>query len=78
MKDLISIIIPAYNIENEIERCVNSVLAQTYSNIEVIIVNEVTGNHIRETSKLKMFQVRLKEMLSPDYYRIREILRRKK
>ena len=40
MKDLISIIIHAYNIENEIERCVNSVLAQTYSNIEVIIVND--------------------------------------
>lgn len=36
----ISVIIPAYNIEKEIERCVNSVLAQSVYNIEVIIVND--------------------------------------
>lgn len=40
MSDKISIVIPAYNIEKVIERCVNSVLAQTYSNIEVVIVND--------------------------------------
>ncbi len=36
----ISIIIPVYNSEKTIVRCVNSVCAQTYENIEVILVND--------------------------------------
>lgn len=40
MNDKISIIIPAYNIENEITRCVESILGQTYHNIEIILVND--------------------------------------
>ncbi len=41
MKDeLISVIIPVYNGEKYIEKCVKSVISQTYSNIEIIIVND--------------------------------------
>ncbi len=36
----ISIIVPVYNIESYIERCLNSIIRQTYTNIEVIIVND--------------------------------------
>lgn len=35
-----SVIIPAYNAENTIERCLDSVLAQTYSDFECIVVND--------------------------------------
>lgn len=37
---LISVIIPAYNVENYIKDCLNSILNQSYSNIEVIIVDD--------------------------------------
>ena len=40
MNKLLSIIIPVYNGEKYIEKCLDSVLSQTYSNIEVIIIND--------------------------------------
>ena len=39
-KNMISIIIPIYNAENHLRKCVDSVLAQTYTNLEIILVND--------------------------------------
>lgn len=38
--DLVSIIIPVYNVENLIERCIKSLINQTYNNTEIILVND--------------------------------------
>jgi len=38
MGDLISVIIPVYNAERTLERCIDSVLAQSHQNLEVICV----------------------------------------
>ena len=40
MKDLISVIIPVYNGENDIKKCIDSVINQTYKNLEIIIIND--------------------------------------
>ena len=37
---IVSIIIPIYNVENYIERCIKSVMQQTYSHIECILVDD--------------------------------------
>lgn len=39
-KNLVSIIIPAYNLEKHLFKCLNSVISQTYKNLEIIIVND--------------------------------------
>lgn len=38
--DLISFIVPVFNTEIYLERCINSIVVQDYKNIEVIIVND--------------------------------------
>ena len=39
-EDLISVIVPIYNIEDYVETCVNSILKQTYKNIEILLIDD--------------------------------------
>ena len=39
-KKLVSVIVPAYNVENFIDKCLVSILSQTYKDIEVIVVDD--------------------------------------
>lgn len=50
---LISIIVPVYNGEKYIEKCINSILNQTYTNLELIIIND--GSNDNTEKKIKSF-----------------------
>ena len=39
-KDLISVIVPVYNVSAYLERCVDSIIAQTYNMLEIILVDD--------------------------------------
>ena len=39
-KDLISVIVPIYNVEKYLDKCVESIVNQAYSNLEIILVND--------------------------------------
>lgn len=40
--ELVSVIVPMYNVEKYIRKCLESILQQTYSNLEVICVNDAS------------------------------------
>lgn len=39
-EDLISIIVPIYNVEKFIDKCMETILGQTYKNIEIVLVDD--------------------------------------
>ena len=45
----VSIIVAAYNIENYIKRCMDSIVSQTFKDIEIIVVNDGSTDN---TSKI--------------------------
>lgn len=48
---MISVIVPVYNSELFVERCINSILAQTYSNFELILVDDGSTDHSLDVLK---------------------------
>ena len=57
---MVSIIIPVYNREKTIQRAIESVLKQTYQNIEVIVVDDCsTDNTCKIVTQIKDKRVQL-------------------
>ena len=40
LKPVISVIVPVYNVEKYLEKCVQSVLAQTFKEIEILLIDD--------------------------------------
>lgn len=63
MKPAISIIVPIYNVDQYLRKCLNSILSQTFKDIEVILVNdgstdlsgEICNEYADKDSRVKVF-----------------------
>lgn len=63
VQDLISIIVPVYNKANAIDRCIQSVFAQSYSNWELLLVNDgstdasgvICDKYAAQDSRIRVF-----------------------
>jgi len=51
MNPLISIVIPAYQCERTLTKCVNSILSQTYGNREILIINDGSTDGTRRIAE---------------------------
>lgn len=57
----VSIIIPVYNVDKYIAKCINSVINQTYKNIEIILVNDgSTDNSLKICREFELKDNRIK------------------
>ena len=58
---LISVIVPVYNVQDYVERCVRSLMNQTYQNLEIILIDDgSTDGSLAVCEKLKEEDVRIK------------------
>tara|TARA_R110000868_G_scaffold118059_2_gene313282 strand:- start:12070 stop:13005 length:936 start_codon:yes stop_codon:yes gene_type:complete len=74
MNPLITIIVPVYKVEVYLERCVNSLLNQTYKEIEIILINDGSPDNCPQmcddfSAKFSNIQVRHQENLGPSMAR---------
>ena len=62
--ELVSIIVPVYNVENYLRMCLDSIEHQTYSNIEVLLINdgspdssgEICQEYVARDSRFRYFE----------------------
>ena len=59
----ISVIVPVYNVEKWLDRCINSILLQSFKNFELLLVNdgstdnsiEICNNYLKSDERISVF-----------------------
>ena len=62
--ELISIIVPIYNVENYLRQCLDSIVAQTYQNFECLLINDgstdnsadICREYVEKDSRFRYFE----------------------
>lgn len=63
IKPFISVIVPVYNTEKRLVKCIESILAQNYTNFELLLIDDgsndssgkICDNYIKKDSRIKVF-----------------------
>lgn len=73
-KTLISVIVPIYNTEKYLARCIESILCQTYTNLEIILVDDgstdksgdICDFYARKDNRVKVVHKKMVELLQQE------------
>lgn len=63
MDPKVSVIVPVYNVEKYLHRCIDSILTQTFTDFEVLLINdgskdrsgEICDEYAKKDSRVKVF-----------------------
>ena len=66
MKEKISVIVAAYNVESYVEKCIESLLKQTYTNLEIIIVEDGSKDKTWEVLQKYQKNKKIKLLKNPE------------
>lgn len=66
MSDLVSVIVPVYNVEKHLSECIKSIQEQSYKNLEILLVNdgssdssgEICNNFEKTDSRISVFHIK--------------------
>lgn len=66
MENMVSIVVPVYNMGEKLEKCIDSLIAQTYSNIEILLIDDGSTDNsflvcqqlAQKDSRVKVFQTK--------------------
>lgn len=61
--DLISVIVPIYNVEKYLSKCIDSIISQTYTNLEIILVDDgstddsktIAEKYLEKDKRIKLY-----------------------
>ena len=71
MNELISIIIPVYNVDFYLEKCLDSVINQTYTKLEIIVIDDgSTDNSYKILKKYQKQEIKLLKLLKESIYHL--------
>ena len=59
--ELITVIVPIYNVSQYLDRCVNSIVNQTYKNLEIILVDD--GSRDDSSKKCDEYAIKYKNIV---------------
>lgn len=71
---LISVIVPIYNVEKYLDRCVDSIINQTYKNLEIILVDDgspdncpqMCDDYAKKIVELRLYIKKMVDFLMPE------------
>lgn len=74
MNPLISVIVPIYNVEKYLARCVDSIVNQTYKNLEIILVDDgspdrcpqMCDDYAEKDSRIKVIHKKMVDFPMPE------------
>ena len=74
----ISVIVPVYNVEKYLDRCIQSILNQTLKELEIILVDDgspdncpaLCDEYAQKDARIKVFRVSYKHLTLPTVLRV--------